>query len=285
MITEDELRELVELKREGPTLDYKQDLRLGNEPENAEFVKDVLALANSGRTAYIVTGIKDGTWEPAGIAKSYSQVQLNQILQNRTDPPISVEYAEVELNGSIHGVVKISGEDPPYLVMVKDRYGGIQRGTLFVRNVDMNEGARRADLDRMYAEKQRAKLVLKYELVERKLVEDLLHVGVEFTLLNEGTAEAGAPFFVVLFKGVTQIVECTGALKNATKSYSGRPSITALWNDVMHTGTVRHCGRATIASIKSAENIEALAIIKATNMNDKQYRFTIPLQGEHVPSL
>jgi hypothetical protein len=61
VITEDELRGLVELKREGPTLDYKQDLNLGSEPENAEFIKDTLALANSGRTAYIVTGIQDQT--------------------------------------------------------------------------------------------------------------------------------------------------------------------------------------------------------------------------------
>jgi predicted HTH transcriptional regulator len=95
MITQDELRELIELKREGVTLDYKRDLNLETKEAKAEFVKDVLALANSGRTAYIVTGIKDKTWEPVGISKSYSQAQLNQILQDRTDPPIRLEYAEI----------------------------------------------------------------------------------------------------------------------------------------------------------------------------------------------
>jgi hypothetical protein len=305
MITDEEIIELIKrLKAEGKeweTLDAKQDLYLEGKGDKAEFAKDVLALANSGQTAYIITGLKDETWEPINITQHHTQDTLNQILKERCDPPLNVEYVEREIQGVMHGAVKIVAGDPPYIVCKncdgpiskkhsqaqpeKEKNVFIHRGTVFVRRGDFNDGALRADLERIYAEKRRAKLVLIYDVVEIKAVDDLLHVGIEFSLRNQGIEGAGAPFFLVHFKDVAQIVECTRPLKNATKKYNGRPSITASWNDVIHTKIVRDCGRATIALRKSAEKIEAFACIKATNMNTKEGWFTIPLQGEHVQSI
>ena len=275
MITEDELRGLIELKREGPTLDYKQDLNLGSEPKNAEFIKDTLALANSGRTAYIVTGIQNRTWEPVGITKSYSQVRLNQILQNRTDPPISVEYAEIGLNGHNHGVVKILGENPPYLVMVKDSYGGIQRGTVFIRNVDMNEGARRADLDQMYS---KVDLRLSHEVKERKVTDDSTEVNIEFILRNVGRVSGASVRVTVRFNNIRQIVKRTGAWQDISHLRKNVPTIQMDVN-IVHLNEVLHCDGAVVQVSKGVKQIEAYVTLYAMNMVPKRGEYVIPLES------
>lgn len=275
MITEDELRGLVELKREGPTLDYKQDLNLGSEPENAEFIKDTLALANSGRTAYIVTGIQDRTWESVGITESYSQVRLNQILQNRTDPPISVEYAEIELNGHKHGVVKILGENPPYLVMVKDSYGGIQRGTVFIRNVDMNEGARRADLDQMYS---KVDLRFAHEIIERKAVNDSTEVSVEFILKNIGRMSAMSVLVSVQFDNIKRIVKRTGSWADISRYRGGIPTI-QLNENALHLDEILRTDGAVLEVSKDVKQIETYVRLYAANMLPKRGTYVIPLES------
>jgi len=275
MITEDELRQLVELKREGPTLDYKQDLNLGSEPENAEFIKDTLALANSGGTAHIVTGIQDETWKPVGITKSYSQVRLNQILQNRTDPPISIEYAEIELNGYKHGVVKILAENPPYLVMVKDRYGGIQRGTVFIRNIDMNEGARRADLDQMYS---KVDLRLSHEVKERRVADDSAEVNIEFTLRNAGHMSGAFVRVSVRFDNIRRIVKLTGAWQDISYLRENAPTIQMDAN-IVHLNEVLHCHGAVVQVDKGVKQIEAYFALYAMNMVPKRGKYAIPLES------
>lgn len=155
------LRALLQRKREGTDLDYKQELHLDTRGDKAEFVKDVLALANSADVAYIVTGVEDETWKPVGITKQYKQARLNQILSRKTDPRLQVEYVELELDDLEHGLVTIKATDPPYLVAVQDHYGGrvstsrkkqthIVRGTIYVRIEDQNEGASRAHVDQIY---------------------------------------------------------------------------------------------------------------------------------------
>lgn len=275
MTTEDELRGLVELKREGPTLDYKQDLNLGSEPENAEFIKDTLALANSGLTAYIVTGIQDRTWEPVGITESHSQVRLNQILQNRTDPPISVEYAEIELNGHKHGVVKILGENPPYLVMVKDSYGGIQRGRVFIRNVDMNEGARRVDLDKLYS---KVDLRLSHEVKERKVTDDSTEVNIEFTLSNVGHVSGAFVRVTVRFKNIRQIVKRTGAWQDISYLRKKVPTI-QMDENIVHLNETLHCDGAVVQVSKGVKQIEAYITLYAMNMVPKRGEYVIPLES------
>lgn len=273
MITQDEVRELIELKREGTTLDYKRDLDLETEKQKGEFIKDVLALANSGRTAYIVTGIKDRTWEPVGISKSYSQTQINQILQDRTDPPLRLEYAEIELNGKTHGIVKIFGEDPPYLVMVKDKFGGIQKGTVFIRNVDMNEGARRADINLMYATP--ADLRLDHE-VKQKELEDSKEVEIKICLINQGKREAEHPYLRMQFLDIERLVSCTAGVVNLSSYNKGVPIIRVSVDNPIYPTIKWECGKATVIVKKDVKQIPTLVKLWAGNMH-KEGIYTINL--------
>jgi hypothetical protein len=179
------LQRLLSRKEEGPDLDYKQDLYLDSDGDKAEFVKDVLALANSTELGHIVTGVEDKTWRPVGITRHHDQVTLNDVLKDKTDPRIQVEYVELEVEGVQHGLMTIDANNPPYLVAVADRYGGkvsthaqkqvhIVRGTVFVRIQDKNDGASRVHLDAIYSQsltgedkgQESARLYLASELKE-----------------------------------------------------------------------------------------------------------------------
>ena len=279
MITQDELKQLVDLKREGPTLDYKQDLNLEKDRDKAEFIKDALALANSGYPSYIVTGMKEivkdntKTWEPTDISKHYTQVQLNQILQYRTDPPISIEYAEIELNSVTHGIVKISGDNPPYLVMVKDKFGDIQKGTVFIRNVDMNEGARRAELDQMYS---KVDLRLSHNIKERKVADDAVEVNVEFTLRNIGRTSATFVRLTVQFNNIERIIRHTGKWFDISHLRNNVPTI-QMDENVVHLDEVLHVDGAILRVGKDIKQVEALVNLYATNMRRKKDVYVITL--------
>lgn len=216
MITEAEIIKLIEEGQEGPTLDFKEDLTLESEKDKAQFVKDVLALANSGGTAHIITGIEDKTWKPVGIKISHTAEQLNEILKDKCDPPLRVEYVEKDILHHKVGVIVIKGDNPPYIVAVADRFGGvIERGTVFIRNFNMNEGARRTDLDQMYAAKYatpEADLVLTHE-IKKKSLDDSIEVDIDFIIQNTSEVAATDPYIWLQFENVQTIVKCTGTLE------------------------------------------------------------------------
>ena len=124
MINKRQVQQMIEKEDEGPILDYKEDLTLQTDGDKAQFIKDVLSLANSGQTAHIIVGVEDGTRKLIGIKTKHKAEQLNDILKGKCDPPLTVEYAEKTILGHKVGVIEFSGENPPYIVSVTDQYGG-----------------------------------------------------------------------------------------------------------------------------------------------------------------
>lgn len=96
----DKLLKLLK-QREGPKLDYKLTMALASETHKKELSKDVIALANtSGGRGHIVVGVRDKTKELVGVnPEDYPEEKIQQIIQNRCDPPIAVEVTPVEVEG------------------------------------------------------------------------------------------------------------------------------------------------------------------------------------------
>ena len=162
MINKEEIKRIIDAEDEGPSLDYKADLVLEKEGDKAEFMKDVVSLANTSEVSHIIIGIEDKTRKLVGLKTSHTVEQLNDTLRNRCDPPISLEYVEQNIYGHQVGVIEIHGENPPYIISVQDKFGSertsgescyIYRGMLFIRNNNKNEGAVRANIEKMYESK------------------------------------------------------------------------------------------------------------------------------------
>lgn len=289
MISESEIIELIKKAEETPTLDYKEDLPLVTDGDKAEFVKDVIALANSGEGAYILLGVEDKTGRLVGFKTHHTVEQLNQILKDKCDPPISVEYIEKNILGYAIGVIEIKCENPPYIVSVPDKFGGrlsanpqksfhIHRGTVFVRNYNMNEGARRADLDRMHQVKYvtlQPDLELLHE-VSVKSLDDLKEVEIDFRLINVGDVLATSVYARLLFHNIEKIVS-TGAWQDISKYNEGRPTIRFLAKVPIYPGIPLLDHKVKVNVKKSIKQIEADLWLGAANMRIKEGTYVIAI--------
>ena len=99
MLSDKELVRIIEEEEEGPSLDYKEGIVLQTDVNRAGFVKDVISLANSGEKAHIIIGVEDGTRKLVGMENSFKVENLNQILTDKADPPLRIEYKEIIIMG------------------------------------------------------------------------------------------------------------------------------------------------------------------------------------------
>jgi len=292
MITEAETIELIKKAEESPTLDYKQDLPLQTNGDKAEFVKDVIALANSGEKAHIIIGVEDGTGKPVGFKTLHTVEQINQILKDKCDPPISVEYVERTILGYRIGVIEIKGENPPYIVSVPDKFGGslsanpqkrfsIQRGTVYIRNYNINEGAKRADLDTIYNKIKyvalQADIELSYE-VTSKPSDDLTEAAIRFFLKNQGDVVATDVYVWMRFRNVKEIVQCEGNWHNISSINRNVPTIELQYTMPVIRPIRMHCSGVVVKVDSGVSEIEAKVVIGATNMRTKEGSYVIALK-------
>jgi len=292
MISENGIIKLIKKTEEGPSLDYKEDLPLQSDGDKAEFVKDVIALANSGEKAHIVIGVEDGTGKPVGLKTPHTAEQINQILKDKCDPPISVEYVERNILGYKIGVIEINGENPPYIVSVPDKFGGslfanpqkrfhIERGTVFIRNYNINEGAKRADLDKIYNKIKYVALQADIELtheVTSKPSDDLTEADIRFFLKNQGDVVATDIYVWMQFRNVKEIVRCKGNWHNISSINRNNPTIELEYTTPVLHSIRMHCSGVVVKVDSGVSEIEATVVIGATNMRIKEGSYVISLK-------
>ena len=128
-------------KEEGEKLDFKACLCLLTEGDKRELAKDVTAIANSrGGRGHIIFGVEDKTKRILGIEKaSFQEEQIQQIIYNRSDPPVPVQVDFVEYEGKLLAVISIyKSHHAPHQVM--------QTGAFYIRRGSTTDYARRSEL-------------------------------------------------------------------------------------------------------------------------------------------
>jgi len=292
MISIDRTKQIIENEDEGPTLDYKEDLPLETDGDKAEFVKDVISLANSGERAHIIIGVENGSGKPIGFKTSHTAEQLNQIIKDKCDPNISVEYIEKTIIGYQIGIIEIKCENPPYIVSVPDKYGGrfssnpnksfhIQRGTVYVRNYNITQGAKRADLDKIYNKMKYVSLQADVQLkhkVNIKQSNGFKEVKITFDLENRGEVIATDIYVWMQFKNVKEIVKCDKDWSDISDINKNKPTIQLLFPLPVIHPVEMECYGATVKVSERVKQIKARVIIGAVNMRTKDGDYIISLK-------
>jgi hypothetical protein len=155
------INKLRTTQKEWNAVDAKRKIAIKEMGEKAEFVKDVVAMANNGEQSYLIIGLEDGTFADVGnLSCHYTKNDLNQFLVDKIDPPVIVDYTEFEMNGNEYAVIEIFGENPPYIVAqdlichkTDKKRMRIHKGTIFVRHDDRTEGISRIELEKMLQRK------------------------------------------------------------------------------------------------------------------------------------
>lgn len=134
-------------REESEKLDFKACLKLCTESDKKELVKDVTAIANSrGGRGHILYGVEDKTKRILGIDKSdFQEEQIQQIIYNRTDPPVPVQVDFVEYERKTLAVITIyKSRHAPHQV--------IQNGSFYIRRGSTTDHLRRAELASIFQE-------------------------------------------------------------------------------------------------------------------------------------
>lgn len=140
------LRQLLKLE-EGPKLDFKAEMHLSTESEKKELTKDVIAIANSrGGRGHIIYGIEDKTKKVIGVEPGdFTEEQIQQIIYNRSDPPVPVSVEFVRLDGLLVATITIfkSSHRPHQM---------LQGGAFYIRRGSTTDVARRSEISGMFQE-------------------------------------------------------------------------------------------------------------------------------------
>lgn len=138
------LRQLLK-NDEGFKLDFKLKLNLELESEKKEFVKDVIAIANTpGGRGYIIFGVEDQTRHIVGLSEIPEHVEerIQQIIANRTTPPVPVRFDLLQVENKKVGVVTIfKSMQVPHQM--------IQTGAFYIRRGSTTDKANRHEVANM----------------------------------------------------------------------------------------------------------------------------------------
>jgi predicted HTH transcriptional regulator len=134
-------------KTEGTKLDFKLQMSLKTDSEKKELTKDVIAMANSkGGRGYIIFGIEDKTKKIIGINdETYREEQIQQIISQRCEPPVAINYDIISLENKAIGVLTIyKSSQKPHQVR--------QTGAFYIRRGSTTDIARREEIASMFQE-------------------------------------------------------------------------------------------------------------------------------------
>jgi len=153
-------------REENEKMDFKAELKLTTEGEKKELVKDVTAIANSrGGRGYIIFGVEDKTKRILGIEPDkYLEERIQQIIYNRTDPPVPVSL----------DLVKVKNKTVAVLTIFKSKHAPhqmLQTGAFYIRRGSTTDFARRAELASMMQEN--GLMTFETVIVKQATLEDL----------------------------------------------------------------------------------------------------------------
>ena len=154
---EEYVSSLIQNKQENEFVDFKQFYY--HEDKKYDLIKDIVSFSNEVTSVdkYIVFGIINGSWEPAGIDLSTMPdvSVINDLLHTYVEPFIYVEIGQMKYNGKDLGYIKIPVDraDRPYVIKKEYSKHGktyLRYGEIYVRKGANNFIATRRDLDHIY---------------------------------------------------------------------------------------------------------------------------------------
>jgi predicted HTH transcriptional regulator len=104
-MTDDDIKRLIELRSEGPNLDYKAGFAWTKDSRDKkyELVRDLIALANTKDGGRVIFGVRDGDCELVGVATDvYESVDASSVVQMLHDnaaPQVRCSIYKREING------------------------------------------------------------------------------------------------------------------------------------------------------------------------------------------
>lgn len=172
-------------------MDFKAMLSLKTESEKKELAKDIAAIANSkGGRGYLIYGIEDGTKKILGIeGKRYTEEQIQQIISQRCDPPVSVKLETIDTDDKQVAVLTIyRSSQKPHQIR--------QTGVFYIRRGSTTDIARREEIASMLQESG----ILQHEsiVLNRVEIKELDEKMVNYYISKTGLTSTNEDYYTLL---------------------------------------------------------------------------------------
>ncbi len=240
VVESDETERLIlslETRWEDPYVDFKRQLSLSKMNEKAEFVKDILGLANTQGASrrFLPVGWDDQTRTvvPPGVSPQINQDRLQQILNTYTDPPPHLSYRTSEWHGVPVGIIEVIREPLRVPYRVSRRVGKRDVGEVFVRHGTITEAPTPRELDALAEEGLNARL--------REGADELIspdRASLRFTPLGLSTGSLLTPKAAATFQDRTIAVDLAASVPDPTRRLFQRLQAIhrqGIWNYGMYT--------------------------------------------------
>ena len=138
MESESLLKDLLKQNEETVILEFKREIKLGNDKEKNEFAKDVSALANT-RGGNIVLGKEDP--KQGGLVvgidrKTYDCEQMQQVISSRCYPPVKFDAELIQLENKWFALLTIPVSSMKPHEIVGSREVWVRRGNTTDKAID-----------------------------------------------------------------------------------------------------------------------------------------------------
>ncbi len=154
------IRELLDLG-ESTTVDLKRELNLGKEKEKAEFVRDVLGLANvqaRGERCLLIGFDDDAAAFVRSVDLTIDQERLEKILHSYSEPTPEIRYQRVPWETGEAGLLEVIRDRTKVPYRASRTFGGrIDEGAVYVRHGRHTETATALELRDLEEEGRRAR--------------------------------------------------------------------------------------------------------------------------------
>jgi len=201
LMTQDEF-ECFLYRSEGDALDFKREqyrFEKASDEEKSEFLKDILAFANSWRNepAYIFIGVDENSPTPyacPGVSRldHIDDAKLQQFVNSKTNVKVNFGYSVTDYNGASIGVIKIDRCDRP--VYLNKRFGKLEADVVYVRCGSSTTQAKPSEIIKMVKANQDKTPVLDivwYNACEDKELGDTDIADLRGICLDEQVPEYG----------------------------------------------------------------------------------------------
>jgi schlafen family protein len=163
-------------RSESDSLDFKQENYLfpgGTDDEKGELLKDILALANAWKESdgHIVIGAAETHGRATsvlGIEPTLKDNEVQQLVNSKTNRPVSFAVEHVPFEGKILTVIQIKqGQSRP--IFLRKNYGRLKANTVYIRRGSCTEEASPDEIGEMAREDlivtQAPNIVLSFEIL------------------------------------------------------------------------------------------------------------------------
>jgi hypothetical protein len=144
-MTIEEIKEILDRRKEAPNLDYKEDLMWvkENREKNLAIIKDILALANLKDGGSIFIGVRDGDFEFIGMNEdswdSLDITKITQLLSNYADPIFTPSLSKNIIDGKRIAIIEVPEFAEVPIICSQSAYDKenkeiLRKGAIYIRS-------------------------------------------------------------------------------------------------------------------------------------------------------